>query len=447
MSNNVKKPSILEETLTSIRDVKESLLENTNNAFKGTSLREELERVLSEETDVTVNEAKEDGEEENAIGSTEDMGSELTTDTPDLDASEEGIEEPESVEATDNIPTDVPAVDDTEIVDLTNSSDEEALNVFKKLGPEDEIEVVQNNNGEIEITTQDGSEFVAKPNDGEETPEVGAPEVGDVAVDADVSDIAVYAPTADGTIGDDGLEGGEIETVDGEEPLTSDEDEEEEIVFEFDLNEVNEEETVAEETVTEEEEVAEETVAEESVNENVNWKAKYDKLMESNTKVTTELKGFRGKYASLVKEQNVLNNTLTTLNENVKGYKVNESEYEKSLSSVMRTLKEVAVYTANTTNIMKLMMENSTTSDEKANILKRFDGVASVNESKRVYDTLNENFKSINKKTAEQILSESTRSQQSGTSATTSLKEKQLFKDKSINEAVEKMVTIINYNS
>lgn len=456
MSENAKKTSVFAETLALVSEVKDALLKNTDNAFKTNSLREEIERVLNEQ--VTVNEAEEDGEDI-TVGSTEDMGGELTTDTPDLDTSEVGDGEPESAEVTDiegDIETDGAAIEEPEVMDLTNSSDEEALEVFKKLSAEDEIEVVQKDNGEIEIKTQDGGEFIAKPDsgeaaieepaddmvsaDGEISPEAGTDldaAIGDAADDAvsDASDDAVSDTVSGDTMGDD--------SEMSDEPAGD--DDEEEIVFEFDLNEPSmAEKTVAEKTVAEET-VAEKNVAEKKVTESDNWEVKYKELNETHSKVVNELKSFRGKYTKMVQEQKQLTNKVSVLKESVDLYKVNEKEYKQAVAKLKSTLNEVAVYTANTTNILNLMMENSTTKEEKARILSSFNNVTTVSESEKVYNTLNESFKSINKKTAEQILSESTRSQQSGSSQTTELKEKTLFKDKKLNEHLEQMKKIIKH--
>jgi hypothetical protein len=48
----------------------------------------------------------------------------------------------------------------------------------------------------------------------------------------------------------------------------------------------------------------------------------------------------------------------------------------------------VAVFNANLAYATRLFTENSTTKQEKLNILKRFDSVSTMNESKKLYSTI-----------------------------------------------------------
>jgi hypothetical protein len=48
-------------------------------------------------------------------------------------------------------------------------------------------------------------------------------------------------------------------------------------------------------------------------------------------------------------------------------------------------------------NIIKLVTENSTTLEEKKNIIKRFDRVKTINEGKALYNTISEELKKSTK--------------------------------------------------
>ena len=51
-------------------------------------------------------------------------------------------------------------------------------------------------------------------------------------------------------------------------------------------------------------------------------------------------------------------------------------------------LNEVAVFNANLAYATRLFTEHSTTKQEKLNILKRFDSISTINESKNLYNSI-----------------------------------------------------------
>ena len=66
------------------------------------------------------------------------------------------------------------------------------------------------------------------------------------------------------------------------------------------------------------------------------------------------------------------------------------NEYKKSLNVFREKLNEVAVFNANLAYATRLFTEHSTTKKEKINILRRFDNVQSLQESKHLYATIKE---------------------------------------------------------
>ena len=87
--------------------------------------------------------------------------------------------------------------------------------------------------------------------------------------------------------------------------------------------------------------------------------------------------------------------TKKTINEIVKiskqlqtenrSYKVKNKEYREALKIFRSKLNEVAVFNANLAYSTKLFTEHTTTKKEKINILRRFDNVSTLNESKSLY--------------------------------------------------------------
>jgi hypothetical protein len=63
-------------------------------------------------------------------------------------------------------------------------------------------------------------------------------------------------------------------------------------------------------------------------------------------------------------------------------------EYRKALNIFKEKLNEVAVFNANLAYATRLFTEHSTTRQEKLDILKRFDSVTSLTESKSTYKTI-----------------------------------------------------------
>ena len=76
------------------------------------------------------------------------------------------------------------------------------------------------------------------------------------------------------------------------------------------------------------------------------------------------------------------------MNEEVENLKKQNSEYKKALILFKEKLNEVAVFNANLAYATRLFTEHSTTKQEKMNILKRFDSVSTLNESKGLYNTI-----------------------------------------------------------
>ena len=67
-------------------------------------------------------------------------------------------------------------------------------------------------------------------------------------------------------------------------------------------------------------------------------------------------------------------------------------EYRKALNIFRDKLNEVAVFNSNLAYTVRLFTEHSTTKQEKINIMKRFDSVETIKESKTLYKTIREDL-------------------------------------------------------
>jgi hypothetical protein len=86
-----------------------------------------------------------------------------------------------------------------------------------------------------------------------------------------------------------------------------------------------------------------------------------------------------------VRENKKLKNELTQLREK-------NEEYRKALNVFKEKLNEVAIFNSNLAYATRLFTEHSTTKQEKINILRRFDGVETLKESKSLYKTIKEDL-------------------------------------------------------
>ena len=82
-------------------------------------------------------------------------------------------------------------------------------------------------------------------------------------------------------------------------------------------------------------------------------------------------------------------------------------EYRKALNLFRDKLNEVAIFNSNLAYSTRLFTEHSTSKQEKINILRRFDGVESLKESKSLYKTIKDELSSQNNKsTVKESISE-----------------------------------------
>jgi hypothetical protein len=83
-------------------------------------------------------------------------------------------------------------------------------------------------------------------------------------------------------------------------------------------------------------------------------------------------------------------------------------EYRKALNVFREKLNEVAIFNSNLAYATRLFTEHSTTKKEKINILRRFDNVESLKESKNLYKSIKDELgkvetKSINESVGTKI--------------------------------------------
>jgi hypothetical protein len=78
------------------------------------------------------------------------------------------------------------------------------------------------------------------------------------------------------------------------------------------------------------------------------------------------------------------------LKSEIDSLRAKNEEYRKALNIFRDKLNEVAVFNSNLAYTVRLFTEHSTTKQEKINILKRFDSVETIKESKTLYKNIRE---------------------------------------------------------
>lgn len=334
--------SILEQALLQVNTLEEAVKQNAKGILSSV-MKKELNDLLKESEEVEEEEAEESVspvEEESEDMSEQPGDDEAEDDNDEMpsinDEPSKGIDD-ESPEMGDDMPSmnDMPADDDSDdMLDLTNASDEEVLKVFKAMSDEDGI-IVKKDGENIEL--QDGDdEYIIKLDESEE----------DSADETEVSE-----------------DWNEEEMAD---------DETDETVYEIELGE-EEDEDSAEEEVSEEEESTEEESKEVEATEaaRTKWNTHGDKN-EANRAGLKSKKLFAA----------------GAMNEEVEGLKKQNAEYKKALVLFKEKLNEVAVFNANLAHATRLFTEHTTTKQEKMEILKRFDSVSTISESKNLFNSI-----------------------------------------------------------
>jgi len=343
--------SILEQALLQVNTLEEAVKQNAKGILSSV-MKQELNELLKEseeeEEEVAAEEEAMNPEEEES----KDMSEQPASDEEEEDDAEEAddeempsINDEPSKDVDDESPAmdDMPSMDepaDDDMLDMTGASDEEVLKVFKAMSDEDGI-VVKKDGNNIELKDED-DEYIIKLDESEEEEE------GEVSEEEEIE------------IPEDWNEEESMEEVAEEEAS-------EETVYEIELDDEDMEDSEKESEMAEED--AMEVEATEAAR--TKWNKHGDK---------------GGSDRAGLKSKKVF--AAGAINEEVENLKKQNSEYKKALVLFKEKLNEVAVFNANLAYATRLFTEHSTTKQEKLNILKRFDSISTINESKNLYNSI-----------------------------------------------------------
>lgn len=384
-----EKKSILEEALLDIKNIEGALNANTKEILRSVA-KEEIDSVVKEsimdevdfeEEDMEAPESPEMGGDEMEAPMGDEMGGEeMDTDIDGLDDMEGSEEVGAGMDSEIGMDTDVLGGDE---MDMTASTDDDVIAIYKKLSGEDEIEIVGD---EIHLNVSEPGEYVVKMNNSGAG--AGMEDLGDEE-DSEELDL-------------DGLGGEDEDEADYEIEMGDDEEEE---GPEHEAGESPEFEAGEEEEESEEDKESEEEEEEESLEEGMYEEEEEETLEEQIPVGSAQAHRLQAKQTKgaplgagadnlkeavhakkLVLETTKKYNSLLT---EAKSLKAENEEFRKALKEFRTKLVETVVFNSNLTYVTRILMEHSTTKAEKQSIIKRFDEeVSNLKESKNLYKSI-----------------------------------------------------------
>ena len=435
-----KEKSLVEEAIIQMKNLEEAVAENAKGILAST-MSQEIKELVKESL---FEQESDDEVEDDAVVDMDNM--DMDADNQDTDMEDDDMEDDmadddmEDDMADDDMEDDMADDDMEEPIDLTKKSDEEVLRVFQLMGPDDNIVVTKDAGGNINLKdNQANKEYMIV---GEGMDDMYEDEEEFYESDSNIDDIVEKVFGEDDMeddIEDEFMEEDDMNTGDVNTDLTSEDD----IVYEieFDEDEEDMEDDMADDDMENnmyESKSGKKTIKPKGVgmgkpnvkvysknpNQGTGFKTKmkqgpksvgtgkakfeYKKGENSNVganKVVGTIKkaetkeGVRtlgagsraGRKGGLPKPRahSAFNTALkeSTTNE-VQVLREKNEEYRKALNIFRNKLTEVAVFNSNLAYATRLFTEHSTSKQEKINILRRFDGVESIKESKNLYKTI-----------------------------------------------------------
>jgi len=354
--------SILEQALLQVQTLEEAVKANAKGILAST-MKQELNDLLKESIE------EEDKEDENLPDSDE----ETTDDLPVATGDEDSLDNDESDDSDDDTSNDEPAKD----IDSLDS-DETDFDTMDDMG-------------------DFGGNFSDDDNEGDDVVDMSN------ASDDEVLKVFKAMKSEDGIIVK--KDGDDIEFSDGEDEYIiklDDEmgDEMDEEMYEEMGHEMSDEEISEDISEDNNEEIVYEI---ELDGDDSDDNAKEEEMEES---ARTIGNGYHAGIKS--KTKYMAGNKRDEINEEVSKLRKQNGEYKKALVLFKDKLNEVAVFNANLAYATRLFTESSTTRQEKLNILKRFDTISTLKESKNLYSTIKselETKKPISESVVEKITS------------------------------------------
>ena len=411
-----KEKSLVEDAIIQMRNLEEAVAENAKGILAST-MKEEIKELVKE----SLTEQEED-EIDTDVEMDLPMGDDMDTDN---------IDDLEDEEESDEFGDD--EFDDEDVIDLTDIEDDsEILRVFSLLGPEDNVIVKKDEAGNINLKDGNDEYMIVGENEEEEDIEMfnaleEADEINEFFWEKDDEDEEDMKISEE--FGDDENE----ESIDNIVSKVFDESygQEEEVFYEIEMDEESEMDEMDEYLEESKSTIKPKGVGmgkpKFSYNSKPNQgkgfntkmkeapksvgtgKAKFEfkegenldgEFKETRGVKKTETKEAARTYGNGSKSGRGLRKGITPnrnlefpIKENTDAKELQmlrekNEEYRKALNIFRNKLNEVAIFNSNLAYATRLFTECTTSKQEKINILKRFDSVETIKESKSLYQTL-----------------------------------------------------------
>jgi hypothetical protein len=415
--------NILEQALLQINTLEEAVKQNAKGILAST-MKEELKDLLKEslededethpmdevtpdgeEKDMSDDESAEDETADDDAEDTEDldnaeptkgidgMDSEEGDDETGMDnfgGSTEDSEESDEDAETDDFGGDTEAddvEDDDDVMDMTGASDDEVVKVFRAMKPEDGI-VVKKDGNKVEF--HDGEhDYIIKLDENEEVSE------DETLYEIDLDEEDENAPYETEVHEDENAPYEKKVAVKKGVHESKDAPFEKKAKVKKDVHEAGgdpyEKKVTVKKGVHEDEDGPYETEVHEDENAPFEKKVSGGKKMQADEAARTKSNphGDKNGMDRAGLKSKKMYKAGSSINEEVETLRKQNAEYKKALVLFKDKLNEVAVFNANLAYATRLFTENTTTKQEKMNILKRFDSVSSLQESKNLFNIIN----------------------------------------------------------
>jgi|LauGreDrversion4_2_1035121.scaffolds.fasta_scaffold09242_3 hypothetical protein len=395
-----KEKSVVEDALLQIKAIEEAISENAKGILAST-MKQEISELVKESLTGRKNLHEQDEEEPEMGDEEEEVDLEMDDeeepemgDEEEVDFEEEDVEEP----SDDFMSFDDDNQDEMPPLDLTQASHDEVLRVFKAMGDEDGIIIKKQDDGDIHLVDNNNdTEYLIS--------------MGGASVDSEPLDMMEsYEEEDEDTIYE--LEMDEESEEDEEYVFEIDEDELKSVMESFKYSKKPNQEGGFDDkkkeapkregkggnfkkdsypskmkhgvTETEMDEMEEGWMDEEEMDEMTSKDKEFKEAARTLGNGSRNAAQRKGLPKMKVKPQN------ESYQKEVEILKEKNEEYKKALDFLRNKLNEVAVFNSNLAYSTRLFTEHSTTKQEKINILRRFDNVETIKESKTLYKTIKE---------------------------------------------------------
>lgn len=397
----MKKNNTAEKTALNAQKISEAIKNGARNS---------LQQIMAEAVSKIIKETDDDEDDEDVIGKDEDELEDKLTDNTDTEENENDFDvEDVDTDETDS-KTDVDSDEDTKECedgecdvddakdddwsdmedfkvndtdyDLTGEDGEVALKIFNKLGDDDNIFVTKDENGNYNVKDDEtGAEYVieldADAEDNEKDFDDDEDEEPEAEFEIDVDGVDDDEDDDD----DDDDDDLDIELVDSEDDVDDDDDEDEDDEDDSEIPNRNDRPFSGYKN-------AKTNLFTKDVNEAAKTVSSQPdrKVTKSNKK---QIRPNAPEYFKTKVDSPLTVETVKKITKKAKALQEENKKYASYIKAIKNSLYEAALSNVSLGQIVKLMTENTTSAEEKKNIVERFSNVKTIKESKMLY----ENFK------------------------------------------------------